>query len=122
MAWRAHRASWVLHGKELPAPPLELDHTCHNPETCKGGITCPHRACFNPEHCNPATRRQNTSPSRSCSSTVAAVAAHRAITHCPSGHAYDAKNTLFYRERRYCRTCQNIRSAARSISSRERPA
>jgi hypothetical protein len=33
---------------------------------------------------------------------------------CPSGHSYDEGNTIWYRSRRYCRTCRDIRNRTRS--------
>jgi hypothetical protein len=44
---RAHRLAWTLSGRELPARPLELAHTCHN------------RLCVNPEHLYAATHERN---------------------------------------------------------------
>lgn len=45
---RAHRASYEAHVGPVPAE-LDLDHRCHN------------RACVNPGHLRPATRRENNS-------------------------------------------------------------
>lgn len=54
----AHRASYLAAGKVIP-PGLDLDHTCHDPRTCRGGDTCPHRRCVNPDHGEPVTRSVN---------------------------------------------------------------
>jgi hypothetical protein len=35
---------------------------------------------------------------------------------CPHGHAYDDANTIFYRGRRYCRACRDIRNRNRNRS------
>jgi hypothetical protein len=56
---RAHVVYWErVHG---PVPDgLELDHACHNPTTCAGGPTCPHRRCVNPDHLRLATHLENS--------------------------------------------------------------
>ena len=45
----AHRAAYAAtHG---PIPPGHIVvRLCHDPETCEGGPTCPHRRCVNPDH------------------------------------------------------------------------
>lgn len=39
-------------------------------------------------------------------------------THCPQGHRYDEKNTIFSMGKRSCRTCQNTRKRARREAER----
>lgn len=39
---------------------MTLDHKCHDPEVCRLGRKCPHRACCNPAHLAPETGRVNT--------------------------------------------------------------
>lgn len=56
-AFRAHRVLWSWRNGREPVRPL--DHLCHNPETCEGGETCPHRACVNPDHLQEVTQRDN---------------------------------------------------------------
>lgn len=62
--WVASRASCILHGIEIP-PKMDVDHTCHKPSECAGGIGCFHRRCVNPDHLEPSTRKNNCSPERS---------------------------------------------------------
>jgi hypothetical protein len=85
----AHRVAYRLFVGPIPTG-LTLDHLCRN------------RACVNPSHLEPVTRRVNilrgTSPQ--------AVNARK--DHCPAGHAYDSANTYHYAGKvpaRACRTC-----------------
>lgn len=69
----AHRAFYIEHVGPIPER-LDLDHTCHNADVnCLGGNACPHRACVNPEHLEPATRSLNLRRG------------HDRRTHCESG-------------------------------------
>ena len=101
-----------------------LDHTCHNPKTCAGGRTCPHRRCVNPDHTEHSTHKLNNSPSRSCVSgpltfkrnpgpaTQAAALAARTKTHCYQGHEYTPENTkLAPGGSRECRECARLASS-----------
>lgn len=56
-AFRAHRVLWTWNTGVEPVRPL--DHLCHDPETCAGGPSCPHRACVNPAHLKEVTQRDN---------------------------------------------------------------
>lgn len=101
---RAHRASYMLLVGPIPEG-LDIDHVCHNRDlTCPGGSSCPHRACVNPAHLEPVTRRVNALRGR----TVAARNA--AKTHCPAGHPYDEANTMRTKQGRVCRTCHQERN------------
>lgn len=88
----AHRVAYELLVGEVPAG-ADLDHLCRN------------RACCNPAHLEPVTRREN---------------ARRGIkgvltTHCPHGHEYVEEN--IYRNpktgHRMCRTCNRDRARRR---------
>ncbi len=87
----AHRASYETLVAPIPAG-LEIDHICRN------------RSCVRPDHLEPVTHQENMRRS-----DVGKLTAARALakTNCPSGHAYDEKNT--YRSpttgSRFCRAC-----------------
>lgn len=54
----AHR--WIYEQLVGPIPPgMQLDHLCHNPLECPGGITCPHRACMEISHLEVVTNHEN---------------------------------------------------------------
>ncbi len=56
---RAHR--WAYEDAHGPIPPgIYPDHRCHTEDlSCPGGVTCPHRACVNPDHLEPVTFEEN---------------------------------------------------------------
>lgn len=58
----AHRWAYELFVGPVPDG-LDIDHECHNRAfnlgLCSGGSKCPHRACCNPAHLAPATRKKN---------------------------------------------------------------
>jgi len=83
--WAAHRWAYTHLRAEIPEG-LDLDHLCRN------------RACVNPWHLEPVTRRVNTLRGE----TV--CAANAAKTHCPRGHPYDMTTR---QGRRGCRECVN---------------
>lgn len=77
-----HRASYELARGPIPEG-MDLDHRCHNADAiCAGGPDCPHRACVNPEHLEPATRRVNVLRGRG----LAAQNARK--TRCKAGHRF----------------------------------
>jgi hypothetical protein len=55
----AHRAVYELLVGPIPEG-MTLDHKCHDPKVCRVGTACPHRACINPAHLEPATGKANT--------------------------------------------------------------
>lgn len=92
---KAHRASWTLNVGEIP-PDKIVCHHCDNP------------LCVNPEHLFLGTFQDNTSDCIS-KGRFRAGAWRRASSHCPSGHAYDEKNTYWTkRGTRVCRACSRI--------------
>lgn len=55
---RSHIVVWEAINGPVPDG-LELDHLCHDPLTCPGGWSCPHRACFEITHLALATHGDN---------------------------------------------------------------
>lgn len=89
----AHRIAYQEFVGSVPEG-LELDHLCRV------------RACVNPDHLEPVTRRENLRRSPLTPGSR---------THCPQGHPYTPENTYLWTdkngsERRHCRTCRGWRS------------
>jgi hypothetical protein len=82
----AHRTSYEAFVGSIPSG-LELDHLCRV------------RCCINPAHLEPVTHAENLARG------FAVYKVHRAKTHCPRGHPYDADNTRLYQGRRFCKAC-----------------
>jgi hypothetical protein len=86
----AHRAVYLLEKGEIPEG-LELDHLCRN------------RACINPEHLEPVTRRENLLRGET------RTARRARQTHCKRGHEFTPENTIIDGGTRRCRACKNER-------------
>lgn len=54
----AHRWAYELFVGQIPEG-MQIDHLCHTRSDCKGGYTCPHRRCVNPDHLQPVTAAEN---------------------------------------------------------------
>lgn len=101
----AHRVMYELMVGPIPED-LELDHLCHNDDLeCRGGPTCPHRACVNPGHLDPTTGGENC-----------ARRPYPSPTSCPQGHAYDEENTYIRQPAgtKVCRACRREDQRARN--------
>lgn len=107
--WRGtHRVMYEALVGRIPEG-MDLDHLCHDPADCAPdrAMACPHRACCNPDHLHPATRRENLLRGGTVS------AARRAVERCPKGHAYDDENTLTSKGgQRQCKACTYERNRA----------
>lgn len=102
---RVHRAVYEYVVGLIPAG-LDLDHLCRN------------RACANPAHLEPVTRRENIMRGEG-----AAAKASRRL-ECVNGHPFTVENTLpasVYGSRR-CRTCVRSQRAAQMRAYRARKA
>jgi hypothetical protein len=90
----------------------DVDHQCHNRSDCRGGPSCLHRRCCNPEHLRLVTRGENTLAGKSISAANARKEA------CDHGHAYAEANT--YRRSDGTRDCKACRAAAQRARRRRR--
>jgi hypothetical protein len=102
----AHRIAYELFVGPIPVG-LDIDHTCHDPETCAGGDGCPHRGCVNPAHLEPLTHRENVLRGN----TIGRINA--AKTHCKRGHPLSGDN-LYLRPDggRQCKACTRMHRIA----------
>ena len=98
-----HRVMYELVNGPVPLG-LELDHLCRN------------RACFNPQHLEPVTHRENMVRGYGWAGR------NNRKTHCPSGHPYDDENTYRTKDGRRCRACHRESALAAYYRKKARPA
>lgn len=110
-SWSTH--IWAYEYLIGPVPEgKHLDHACHDPKLCKGGPTCPHRACVNPAHLEPVTPRENA---------LRARRGEAPDEFCLNGHPWDAKNTYVRASGwRVCRACNAERMRRVAAEKRAR--
>lgn len=93
-AYLAHQWGYTHIFGSIPSG-LQLDHTCRN------------RACCNPLHTEPVTRKVNILRGESPSARNARK------TECLNGHPFDESNTRqIPTGGRYCRACDRLRKPA----------
>lgn len=112
----SHRVAYELLVGPVPDG-MDVDHVCHSEDlTCQGGATCRHRLCFNPDHLEPVTRRENAHRGRGL----------HGQTHCKYGHELTPENTYAIMEgrwvRRRCRICESARRLRRRRNRASQPA
>jgi hypothetical protein len=88
---KAYRVSYELLVGPIP-PGRDLDHLCRN------------RACVNPAHLEPVSRRENILRG------IGPSAQRAKQTHCVHGHPFDGENTMYLvgkngQKHRRCRAC-----------------
>jgi hypothetical protein len=100
---KAHRAAWIEANGEIPEG-LVIDHTCHNPKECEGGVTCIHRACVNVEHMRLVKQRENIMAGRHNIDNR---------SHCNQGHPFIKENIMIRKNgHRECAECNRVRARA----------
>lgn len=104
-----HRVSFELANGPIPAGAV-LDHLCRS------------RRCFNPDHLEAVTQRENT-----LRSPITLGSINAAKTHCPQGHEYTPENTYIVRRpspnkstNRRCKTCAREQYQRRAAARAER--
>lgn len=55
-----HHVAAMASGREIPDG-MTVDHMCHDSYECRGGRSCEHRRCVNPDHLDVVTREANAS-------------------------------------------------------------
>ena len=87
----AHAASYVMFAGPVPKG-FDVDHLCHDRAECDLADECPHRACVNPAHLEPKSRRDHQ------------LRAFK--THCKRRHLLTEENTYRGKDgRRQCKVC-----------------
>lgn len=109
----AHRWAHELQIGLIPDGNM-IDHVCHDPRVCAGGISCPHRQCIEPKHLSLASIAENSSKERSHSYWADQ-------THCIHGHEFTEKNTYQAKTgTRACKQCKRDWAARNKARNLER--
>ncbi len=95
----AHRVAYEMIVGPIPEG-LQIDHLCRN------------RACVNPSHMQPVTRRENLIRGEGFAGV------NERKTHCLRGHEYIESNTIWWRGKRKCRSCENDAQRLRKAKKR----
>ncbi len=87
----SHRVAYEETIGPIPTG-LDIDHLCRN------------HSCYNPEHLEPVTRKENVRRGKG----------HGSEAHCPRNHPYSGDNLLVVKngKGRECRTCKYARNRA----------
>jgi len=89
-----HRVAYEAIIGPIPVG-LEIDHLCRN------------HGCYNPEHLEPVTHKENLRRGNT----------HGKETHCPQGHSYSGSNLMTGRQKRHsiyrrCKICHATQQRA----------
>ncbi len=98
---------------------MVVDHTCHNKaayeQTCDGGSSCLHRACFNPAHMEIVTQSENIARGSN---------GFWNKKTCPKGHTREAEHIRYRihnnRTVAYCWTCHKATMAKVKRNNRQK--
>lgn len=96
-----HRLAYETWIGSIPEG-FTVDHQCHNvSRDCRGGPSCLHRRCVNPEHLEAVTHKTNLARGKA----PAAIAVRTGM--CKRGHPFTTSSTQIKKNgARQCKICQ----------------